>query len=305
MPPKRILTADEQADVKRQRIEQMRIYRENMTEEQIAHKRDIAAERYKTTRNNMTTEERDLERDRIAQQVRKHRAQSHRVITKEGISESAITPHNCGQLSEVCNFCNALHFAKERPNDKLFSQCCQKGKVTLLPIKLDPLIQRLMTHQHEYSKNFHNNIRSLNSALAFTSMGANIAPLPGYGPYCFRINGQIYHRTGSLHPQNDDNRQFAQLYILDPQEASIQRLQINENSACNSTLINELSNFMATNNPFADACKMLYEVEQECLNDAVLIHQMEQALQQCLWLLFRIDLPIAVVIMLHKEMRLL
>ena len=27
---------------------------------------------------------------------------------------------------------------------------------------------------------------------------------------------------------------------------------------------------MATNNPFADACKMLYEVEQECLNDAVL-----------------------------------
>ena len=61
MPPKRILTADEQADVKRQRIEQMRIYCENMTEEQIAHKRDIGLQKaYKTTRNNMTTEGRDL-----------------------------------------------------------------------------------------------------------------------------------------------------------------------------------------------------------------------------------------------------
>ena len=95
-----------------------------------------------------------------------------------------------------------------------------------------------MTFRHPNSKNFHDNIISINSALAFASMGANIAPPPGYGPYCFRINGKIYHRAGALHPINDDQRKFAQLYILDPDETSEQRLQIN--ARCNPDLMAEL-----------------------------------------------------------------
>ena len=119
-----------------------------------------------------------------------------------------------------------------------------------------------MTGEHEHSQNFMDNIRSINSALAFASMGAKVAPPPGYGPYCFRIHGQIYHRSGALHPDNDDRRQFAQLYILDPDEASEQRMQMRPNSTCNRDLMALLSSFMTDNNPFADACKMLCEVEQ-------------------------------------------
>jgi len=118
-----------------------------------------------------------------------------------------------------------------------------------------------MTHKHEHAKNFMNNIHSINSALAFASMGTNIAPPPGYGPYCFRINGQIYHRAGALHPTNDNQRKFAQLYILDPNEAADHRMRIRENAGCHLQLMQELSIFMATNNPFAEAFKMLYEVE--------------------------------------------
>jgi len=99
-------------------------------------------------------------------------------------------------------------------------------------------------------------------------MGANIAPPPGYGPYCFSINGQVYHRTGSLHPDNDDQRKFAQLYILDPEDAANQRLGLHENSNCNPELMQTLSTFMALNNPFAEACKMLHEVEKESIEDA-------------------------------------
>ncbi|XP_053552307.1 uncharacterized protein LOC128643486 [Bombina bombina] len=127
-----------------------------------------------------------------------------------------------------------------------------------------------MTGQHTHSNNFMQNIRSINSALAFASMGANIAPPPGYGPYCFRINGQIYHRSGALHPENDDQRKFAQLYILSPEEAADQRAALKENSGCHIELLRELSSYMCQYNPFAKACKMLYEVEQECIHEASL-----------------------------------
>jgi len=94
-------------------------------------------------------------------------------------------------------------------------------------------------------------------------MGANLAPPPGYGPYCFRINGSIYHRAGALHLSNSEQRKFAQLYILDPDEDAAQRMQLTENRNCDPDLMQELSRFMTTFNPFADACKMLFEVEQE------------------------------------------
>jgi len=89
-------------------------------------------------------------------------------------------------------------------------------------------------------------------------MGANLAPPPGYGLYCFRINGAIYHRSGALHPSNGDQGKFAQLYILDPDEAAAQRMQLTENKGCDPDLMQELSHLMATVNPFADACKMLF-----------------------------------------------
>ncbi|GLV39494.1 hypothetical protein CBL_21402, partial [Carabus blaptoides fortunei] len=129
---------------------------------------------------------------------------------------------------------------------------------------------QLMKGHHVHSKNFMQNIRSINSALAFASMGANIAPPPGYGHYCFRINGQIYHRAGALHPINEDQRKFAQLYILDPDDAADQRMLIKENAQCVPSLMRELSKFIYENNPFSSACKMLYEVEQECIRDAAL-----------------------------------
>lgn len=186
------------------------------------------------------------------------------------ILEANVNAHNCGPMDTICEFCQAKHFVAEQPPDKCFTQCCHKGKVKLDNIRSAPVIEQLMKGQHVHSKNFMQNIRSINSALAFASMGANIAPPPGYGPYCFRINGQIYHRSGALHPANGEQRKFVQLYILDPDEAADQRMRIKENSKCNPSLIQELSIFMCQHNPFADACKMLYEVEQECIHDAAL-----------------------------------
>lgn len=125
-----------------------------------------------------------------------------------------------------------------------------------------------MTHTHSLSKNFFDNIRSINNSLAFVSLGANIAPLPGSGPYCLRIHGGVYHRVGKLHPSNGDQQKFAQLYVLDADNAAMQRMQIKENANCHKDLLNELGIHFSNVNPFADAFKMLFEVENESLIEA-------------------------------------
>ncbi|KAL6876350.1 hypothetical protein ACP4OV_012922 [Aristida adscensionis] len=53
--------------------------------------------------------------------------------------------------------------------------------------------------------------------IAFTFMGAKIdhAINRAAGPYVFKINGQVYHRIGSLLPPEGEPPQFAELYIYD------------------------------------------------------------------------------------------
>ncbi|CAF3164760.1 unnamed protein product [Rotaria sp. Silwood2] len=121
-------------------------------------------------------------------------------------------------MDSICQHCNALHFKDESVSDRQdeFKQCCHYGSVQLpelLPY-LDE-IKALLQGTDVESKTFPENIRSYNSALAFASMGAQIDLSQGYGPYCFRIHGQIYHRIGPLHPDPGLRPQFGQLYILD------------------------------------------------------------------------------------------
>jgi hypothetical protein len=240
----------------------------NLSDIDRTHNREVHAEQERNRLANMPIEQRSQQ---AAVRRQRNLNKSSQMASIDNFMERHITQHTCGALDSICQFCGAKHFAIERPQDKLFTTCCHKGKVHLEQIKVAPLIEQLFKKEHEHSTNFHDNIRSINSALAFASMGANIAPPPGYGPYCFRINGQIYHRSGALHPENDDQRKFAQLYILDPDEATEQRMQITENSRCHRTLMQSLSEFMAENNPFAEACKMMFEVEKECLAEAALL----------------------------------
>ena len=141
----------------------------------------------------------------------------------------------------------------------------------LRPLDTHPyprFMEELLTGLDSQSKNFRENIRSFNSALSFASMGAQIKPPSGSGPYCFRIHGQIYHRASTLHPPPNEKRQFAQLYILDPDEATEQRMAILANQNCDQALMAYLGNFILDNNPLAQAYRMLYEVEMETKREA-------------------------------------
>jgi hypothetical protein len=168
-------------------------------------------------------------------------------------------------MNEICPQCQSINFNDEKPSDGKFSLFCHKGKIKLQELGPYPeLLETLLTDKkHPSYVNFIENIRSYNSALAFASMVASIAPPTGYGPFCFRIHGQIYHRTSPAHPPKGIIQKFAQLYILDSDEALQTRMAVNANTRCDPRLMAELDTILREINIFAEAFKMMREVEIE------------------------------------------
>ncbi|KAG8237334.1 hypothetical protein J437_LFUL016349 [Ladona fulva] len=105
-----------------------------------------------------------------------------------------------------CQCCRARHFATELPRDGKILSCCLKD---LLRNKNNPL-----------DVNFRANIRSYNSALSFTSMGATIVDVSGPGLFVSKVEGQVYHRTSHIEPLDETSSTFAQLYVIDSSEAT-------------------------------------------------------------------------------------
>jgi len=67
----------------------------------------------------------------------------------------------------------------------------------------------------------------IKSLLAFASIEADFAHLPGYGPYYFSPNGQIHHRADVPHTHNDQQRKFTQWYIFLPHETCAEQTTLN------------------------------------------------------------------------------
>lgn len=162
---------------------------------------------------------------------------------------------------------------KKHRYDGKFKSCCHKGKVKLPVLRNSNneileypqfLEQMLISNpQHRYFKNFKDNIRTYNSSLSFASLGAKIAHLPGHGPYVFRVQGQIYHRTSHTDPINGENRKYAQLYVLDSStQATEERMKLTENENCIPEVLKELDQFIRKNNSLANAYRMMKEVHQ-------------------------------------------
>ena len=94
-------------------------------------------------------------------------------------------------------------------------------------------------------------------------MEAQIATSTGSGPYFFRIHGQMYHRIGALHPEEDEQAQYGQLYILDSALALQERMGNIGNVRCNETIMKTFGDIIMRISPFAAAFKMMHKVEQE------------------------------------------
>ncbi|XP_071574288.1 uncharacterized protein [Temnothorax nylanderi] len=182
--------------------------------------------------------------------------------------EMNVPVHTLGQMNVECQFCKSLNFTCEKPKDGKFTYCCQKGKLQLKHINFPEFLKKLFMENNAPSKNFMDNIRSYNSALAMASMGApgNRNPLDvvNLAPYCLKIHGQYHHLTSkAMRPCDGQPPRYAQLYFLDTEEAVHHRMNNKANQGCDPALMRDLSCFMIQCNEFAKTFKMMRQVEQD------------------------------------------
>jgi hypothetical protein len=108
--------------------------------------------------------------------------------------------------------------AKSSNNNPQFSLCCENGKVLLSSLLTTPQeLEVLLTSKKSSVVKFRDQIRMYNSVLAFTSLGAKVdeSVTGGPRPYYFRIQGELYHKIGSLCPTEGQRPQFVHLDIHD------------------------------------------------------------------------------------------
>jgi hypothetical protein len=136
--------------------------------------------------------------------------------------------HHCqekdyGKMDTICGFCNAKMWIKEQltklnNNNPQFSLCCENGKILLPSLLATPQeLEIILTNKERSAVKFRNQIHMYNLVLAFTSLDAKIheSVTRGTGSYSFCIQGEFYHKIGSLCPVEAQCPQFAQLYIHD------------------------------------------------------------------------------------------
>lgn len=122
-----------------------------------------------------------------------------------------------GQLDKVCRYCQAKCF-KGEPN----GICCAKGKLRL-PFLSQPPEPYLTLFSGDYpeSRHFLKHIRRYNSCFQMTSFGVQGSIFnDGFMP-TFRIQGQIYHRIGSILPLADAQPKYLQIYFMGDANAQV------------------------------------------------------------------------------------
>ncbi|CAF3852662.1 unnamed protein product [Rotaria sp. Silwood1] len=244
-------------------------YMQQSEEEKQGRRRKIAS-RAKKRREQETDDER---RERQSEDTFRHRHRQQRSssLYAPALRDEFPPESYHGTMDNVCQHCNALHFKEECTSDRHdeFKQCRHYGSVELPDLLPYPDgIRALLQGTDLEARNFRENIRNYNSALTLVFMGAQIDFPQGFGPYCFRIHGQIYHRIGPLHPDPDQRAQFGPFYILDSFVALKERIVNAANENCNETTMSKLDDIIKSMNPFAAAFKMMREVEQEEIDRA-------------------------------------
>ncbi|CAF3550738.1 unnamed protein product [Rotaria sp. Silwood1] len=202
-------------------------------EEKQGRRRKIAS-RAKKRREQETDDER---RERQSEDTFRHRHRQQRSssLYAPALRDEFPPESYHGTMDNVCQHCNALHFKEECTSDRHdeFKQCRHYGSVELPDLLPYPDgIRALLQGTDLEARNFRENIRNYNSALTLVFMGAQIDFPQGFGPYCFRIHGQIYHRIGPLHPDPDQRAQFGPFYILDSFVALKERIVNAANENC-------------------------------------------------------------------------
>ena len=160
-------------------------------------------------------------------------------------SFSTRVPLDLGRMDIECKECKALHWKAEGTDvsgadvkgDISFESCYKKGSVKLdaLPEPPEPL-RNLLCLNESPARRFQSQIRQYNTALSYTS--CSYTPDPRLHAqehtYIFQLQGAIYHHQGPLSTTLGIRPSYAQLYFLDPIEAT--RIRLNNNYGSSSSV---------------------------------------------------------------------
>ena len=178
----------------------------------------------------------------------------------ETFDESTVDIQDVGSMNNICAACGALMFKDETHCGKLtensptatFSSCCANGNIVLPPIKDSPELLKKA-----------NNIRAYNSSLAFTSLGLTGKEFKfrNPGPYCYRINGQLYHSISHLQPEQGKPPRFSQIYIYDQQHELDNHMR--PFPTMDHELLLELQQMIKSVNPYAHKYLQVTDLMEE------------------------------------------
>lgn len=186
--------------------------------------------------------------------------------------------HDLGYMNFICNHCGALHFNFEKLTDNTndFSNCCERGKVVVERPQMHPVLMDLLVNENNYYFNdFHRKIREYNCALSFISIGTQFERPPRrQGVYTYTVHGRMYHFIGTLHPNDNNTRQFGQLYVVDGEKANDERLAIHSN--LNRNILDILDNLIRQINPFAQIYSQVLDFQNTHQNVQLVIFNERQ-----------------------------
>ncbi|XP_044597177.1 uncharacterized protein LOC123273764 [Cotesia glomerata] len=193
--------------------------------------------------------------------------------TGNNVINNVIRENYIGQMNVLCMHCTAKHFKNEMVANKgnSFNDCCHHGEVKLDPLPDFPIILKsLFESTHEKSKNFFERIRNFNSSFSFASFNANLVDLSAQrrGPYCFKIQGQIYYQMNtSLYPSYNESPSYGQLFIVDSAEAVDFRAE--RNAQCDREILVIIEEILRTHNKFVMSYQMMKDIlDEESVTDA-------------------------------------
>ncbi|XP_037049075.1 uncharacterized protein LOC119083457, partial [Bradysia coprophila] len=226
-----------------------------------------------------TPAERSQRLETVAASMTQHReevatinaAEIQRMVTLAITDENAVAEHYCGPMNVKCQFCGSHNFLAMRPPDGKFTRCCQKGKLIIPKPVINgvehgyPQFLRTMMSmpQNPNYRHFREHIRSYNSSVSFASFGAQLANVPGNGPYVFKVQGQTYHLTSHTEPRSEQQRSYAQLYVLDSlTQATNTRMEHPAMAGCSEAILRRIHEFFLDFNSIARSYRLMHEVQQ-------------------------------------------
>lgn len=175
-----------------------------------------------------------------------------------------------GDSVYACIYCGALFWLAEksvnhsRKHNPVYTRCCKLGKVVLPNPPSSPSTLIAL-----YSdRNFRENIRAYNALFAMTSFGAKVDNTvnDGFGPYTFKISGQVSHWIGTMCPDPNTAPRFLQLYIYDPANEVSNRLSVYSNSnenGLNPDIVGFLTHLLGSINKYVRMFKTAKNIADE------------------------------------------